>query len=250
MRMASRWLELIEKRACARLRQARQRELWDGTPPVPIEFVLEHLLELRISWETIEEKPDEEILASIRPATREVVLNETHRVRFEQWPGVERFSLAHEAGHADIFAMVDRDDQIAFFSSSYRPQHRSATKGNVVALPNQLKGLPADMRTNVLRRLRDHERARWARGEDTPFERRSVDHYAAVILMPEELLRAQATSRDLGEWRTVEYLAQTFGVSCAAMRIRLEELGLIFGIDDDGQLLREDPAQRDQGSLF
>lgn len=247
----SRWLGQIEERAYSRLRQLRQRGLWNGQPPVPVEHLVEHILELHIRWEVIQEEPDESIHACLRPATREIVLNETHRNRFQDQPGFERFSIAHEAGHADIFAAVGEADQIGLLAGiDYRPQRRSAINGDVFSLHARLRGIPQPIRTEVMQGLAALERQRRAVGADSPLERRGVDHYAAVILMPAEQMRAAVAATSLKSRRDIRQLADTFIVSAAAMGIRLQELGLIHSVAQDGTVLTTDPAAQLQGSLF
>ena len=62
------WYRKIEERAYYRLSQLRRPRpdgrapLWDGTPPVPVEHVAEHLLGLSITYDEIEEEEGEEIL--------------------------------------------------------------------------------------------------------------------------------------------------------------------------------------------
>ena len=251
MARTSRWLSQIEERAYSRLRQLRQRGIWDGQPPIPVEFVVEHILELHLRWEVIEEEPNETIFACLRPATREIVLNELHRVRFRDQPGLERFSIAHEAGHADVFALVLEAEQIGLLAGhEYRPQRRSATNGDVVSLHARLRELPSPIRTEVMLGVAALERERRAAGADSPLERRAVDHYAAVLLMPAEQVRSAVAAKRLTTRRDIRELAETFVVSTTAMRIRLEELGLIRGVTDDGSILVAEPADGEQGSLF
>jgi hypothetical protein len=68
--------------------------------------------------------------------------------------------------------------------------------------------------------------------------------------MPADLVRCAAADRDLADWRAVADLGRQFVVSTTAMRIRLQELGLIFGVDESGAILLTDPGQADQRSLF
>jgi hypothetical protein len=247
----ARWLDSIEGKAYRRLRELRERGLWDGRPPVPVDHVLEHLLDLSISWETVLEKDDEEILACLRPETRQVVLNERYRNRFESVPGLERFCKGHEAGHADVYALCAVADQIQLLPHyQYRPTKRSTPHGDVAVLTSRLRGLPRSVRTDVLQKLKGEERERRAAGEDTPLERRAVEHYAAVLLMPEEAVKASAAAVDLSRWPNVYALASEFDVSRVAMRIRLEELGLIHGVGPDGRILMTNPALAGQTDLF
>jgi hypothetical protein len=179
------------------------------------------------------------------------VLNEAHRARFEANRGLERFTIAHEAGHADVFALAAEADQHALLvGAHYQPERRSATKGQVLALHVRLRDLPREIRTEILLALAQEDRVQRASGEDSPLERRAVDHYAAVLLMPEDLIRTAISGRDLTSRATHTYLAREFEVSVTAMRIRLEELGLIPAVDHSGGVILTDPANEGQGSLF
>jgi hypothetical protein len=244
------WQRRIEEIAYRRLRQLTERGLWDGFPPVPIDHVIEHLLALTIVWETIAEEPDEEILACIRPGTSELVLNETHLELFKQNPGLERFSKAHEAGHADVFGLTAQRDQLTIFPEShYKPKRRSSTRGDVNVITRKLRELDGRTRAAVLRELNDETRRRQAEGEDPPLQRRSVDRYAATILMPEEQVRDRAHRGDLTSWPFVYELARGFAVSTTAMLVRLKELRLVFDVDGR-RIVLQDPALLDQTSLF
>ncbi len=242
---------MVEERAYSRLRQLRDRGLWDGRPPVPVEHVIEHLLKLAISWEVVSEQAGEQILACLRPEAMEVVLNESHRVQFEDIPGLERFSLAHEAGHADVFALTALSEQLGLLAKDvYRPAQRSAVRGPVAVILSRVPGVSREALREVMQAVMDSDRARHVAGEDTPFVRRTVDHYAAVLLMPEETVRSVSDGLDLSSWPTIQTLASEFQVSRTAMRIRLEECGLIQGVDERGRVVLRDHDLADQGELF
>lgn len=244
------WMREVERKAYERLRQLRERGFWDGAPPIPIDHVLEHLLGLSISWEEIEEEPGELIMACLRPETREVVLNERHLDLFREKPGLLRFSKGHEAGHADVFALAAETEQLTMaVETRYQPRRRSATRGPVSVIAERLRGLAPDVRTEVMRELVARQRAKRQAGEDSPWERRSVDHYAAVVLMPEGILRDAARDRVLSRWPAIYELATAFEVTVTAMIVRLKELGLIFDIED-GEILVRNPAHAGQGELF
>lgn len=243
-------MRLVESKAYLRLRQLQDRGLWNGVPPVPIDHVLEHLLGLSISWEVVEEGPGEEILACLRPQTREVVLNESYVDLFSQKPGLERFSKGHEAGHADVFALSTEQDQLGLLAPScYAPRKRSASRGEVAVVAERLKSLQPEIRTEVMRELLNQERARRAAGEDSPLERRSVDHYAAVLLMPEDLMREAIREKDPSQWSELYRLSEEFEVTISALVVRMKEMGLIFDVVDKEILLRN-PAEKGQGELF
>jgi hypothetical protein len=240
---------MIESRAYGRLRQLRDRLLWDGRAPVPVDHVLEQILGLSISYEIVSEEPGERILGCIRPERREVVLNEKYADLFTRQPGVERFTMAHEAGHADVFsAAASATEQAALFESPpYRPLQRSAAKGpvNVLAgrLVERIARYSRDERTTAMVRFRDLEILPISEGQDTPLVRRAVDHYAATLLMPEDLLKEALQGSDASLESTVRHLARRFRVSNSAMRIRLQEIGAARGASDSASIAL-------QGTLF
>ncbi len=264
------WYGKIDQLAFKRLHELqRPREngrppLWDGRPPVPVEHVAEHLLGLSIVFEEIEEAADEEILGCLRPEAREIVLNERHVQRFRDVPGCERLTIAHEIGHADVFGDVAATSQAALpgLSAGGYTRKRSSTKGDVrvlslqfsAAMKERLRNCTADVRAEALRRLelemRERERAQVAAGADTMMVRRAVNHYAATLLMPPDLVRQEARELDLSRWSSVDHLARHFVVSKESMRIHLETLDLIHGISDAGRILVRDPAEEQQLSIL
>lgn len=256
------WYGRIEQRAYMRLAALRRPRpggrspLWDGRPPVPVEHVAEHLLGLTISYDTIEERDGEAILGSLRPEAREIVLNDRHADRFREVPGSERHTIGHECGHADWFADVaTATEQVTppELAGEYHPHHRSATRGPVHVLRllhDRSRGRPPEIRTTALWRMRDMERQRIADGQDSPRVRRAVDHYAATLLMPEDLVRAKARGLDLSRWSAITDIAAEFVVSKESLCIRLSDLGLIHDIDDDGRVLLHDPREAGQLDLL
>jgi len=241
----SSWTNMIEARAYGRLRQLRERLLWDGRPPVPVDHVLEQILGLSISYEIVTEEPGERILGCIRPERREVVLNEKYADLFRGQPGVERFTKAHEAGHADLFsAAASVTEQVALFESTpYRPLQRSAAKGPVnvlaVRLAERIAGYSREMKTAAMVRFRDLERRSITEGQDSPMVRRAVDHYAATLLMPADLLKGAAVEFDVTLESSIRELARRFQVSNTAMRIRLQEIGLVRGASDSASVAEQ-----------
>ena len=250
------WLDRIELRTSQRLRELQQRKLWNGQPPVPVEHLIEHVLNLSISYEEVEEDPDEEILGSFRPSEREIVLNARHLDTFAAIPGRRRFTLAHEAGHADLYALTDTTVQGelgALLTGAYQPRHKSATRGPVAVtslrLAERLSRLSPKERNEFYRRLLDAERVRTAEGNDTPLVRRTVDTYAAMLLMPGDLVRAWAKSYDLTDYAQLRNLAREFEVSTTAMHNRVVDVGLAYE-GATGALQLTDPAHEGQHSLF
>ena len=261
------WYRKIEGRAYHRLTQLRRPRpdggapLWDGVPPVPVEHVAEHLLGLSITYDKIDEEEGEEILGCLRAEGKEIVLNERHADRFQRNPGTERHTIGHEIGHADVFGDVaDATEQLAIpeLCGAYRPRKRSAIRGDVrvlkitmtAAMKQRLDACEPEVREEVMRRWAERDRERSAGDQDTPLVRRAVDHYAATLLMPEEAVRSAACTLDLASWRSITELAARFGVSKQSMRIRLEELGFIYGVDESNRIMLENPAEADQFRLW
>ena len=56
---------------------------------------------------------------------------------------------------------------------------------------------------------------------DTPDEARSVNRYAAAILMPRAIIVDEARKIDRTQWPNLYRLAERFGVSISALRVRL-----------------------------
>ena len=258
------WYGRIERLACQRLGELRRRQrpngggpLWDGRPPVPVEHVAEHLLGLSICYDDVEEFEGETILGCLRPEAREIVLNERHADRFRENPGTERHTICHECGHADLFGDVaSATEQLCVpeLMADYRPRKRSAARGEVnvlrVLFDEQLRGRSPEVRTEVMRRWQERERQRISGGEDSPLVRRAVDHYAATLLMPEDLLRAEAHGLDLSRWSSVGELARRFVVSKESMLIQLKQFGLIYGMDENSRILVKNPKEEDQLELL
>lgn len=264
------WYGKIEDRAYARLAQLRRdrvgglRPLWNGEPPVPVEHIAEHLLGLSICYEPVEELEGEEILGCLRLETREIVLNEHHSDRFRSVPGAERHTIGHECGHADVFGEIANADMPALpgLPAATLTRKRSGLRGDVRVLKIQmnqamrarLANCTPDVRVEVLRRWelreREEERSRVAAGADSSIVKRAVDHYAATLLMPRDLVGREAKDLDLSLWSSVDLLARRFVVSKQAMVIQLESLGLIFGVAEDRRILMRDPAEGSQISLL
>ena len=71
-------------------------------PPVPVESILEDIVDLSILWDTMPEEPGQSILAGLDPNSRTVVFNETRLALVEERPGLYNTVLAHEAGHWEV----------------------------------------------------------------------------------------------------------------------------------------------------
>ena len=67
------------------------------SPPVPVERILEDVLDFRILWDPIPEPPGQSILAALEPGSKTVVFNEPRRALIDETQGLYNTVLAHEA---------------------------------------------------------------------------------------------------------------------------------------------------------
>lgn len=170
--------------------------------PVPIEPIVEGTLGLIISWEELRGNGGL-VLGAMRPATRTVAMNDLARDYFREFPGSEAFTFAHEAGHWVL--------------------HIDA---GLVGQPTL--GLAVASTEDVI-----CDRA--AEGPRPPAEWQA-DTFAASLLIPRDLLgQALRDAEHFQSWPTMFRLATHIGVSITALRIRLEQLGLLF-VGPNGEL--------------
>ena len=59
-----------------------------SSPPVPVERILEDVLDLSILWDDISEPPHQSILAALEPGSKTVVFNESRRMLLTDTPGL------------------------------------------------------------------------------------------------------------------------------------------------------------------
>lgn len=175
-------------------------------PPVPVEEILERHLRLALSVAPLDMLlPGQKVLGALDVTKREVLVDASlDPEEFPDREGRYRFTLAHEIGHWRM--------------------HRSVYKSlGALALHHELTSRACGLCRRV---------------------ERQADYFAACLLMPRHLVvQLWNLYAGLADFHTprcclvkhytpctaelVETLAIDFGVSHAAMRIRLEELNLI-----------------------
>ncbi len=218
--------ETVESLAEARLAELERVIGARLQPPIPIDLLAEQVLGLDFLWEEIDELPGEIVLGGLIPERRLIVLNERHLDLFRAKPGLERSTKGHEMGHWDLF--VDQS------TLDHPGLPGLATDGGFT-----LRGSPAG-RVQVLQGLlRDPDgvelvRDLMARADD-PAEARAVNRYAAAISMPKEIVRALVRDARPSRWPDLYRLAERFEVTITALRVRLEQLGLLY-VSPDGRL--------------
>ena len=190
----------LENQATRLLR--RHEELYDKVtcPPVPVEDIMEDVLELSILWDIIQEEPGQSILAELDPSCRRVVFNESRRDLIIETPGLYQTILGHEAGHWDVHVDKGLFQQMA------------------------LTGLEPTV--NCLYRTS---------GPGQAPQEIQAHKFMGFLLMPSHLLLQAIQNVDLMSWRELYRLRDEFQVTITALKIRLERLGLLY-ISRDGLL--------------
>jgi hypothetical protein len=159
-------------------------------PPVPVEWIAEHLLDLRLLWDALPSGVDAPVLGGLDYVRGEIVLNEAESRRFAAFPGLEAFTLAHEVGHWILHVPPPRRRQP--YLPGWEPTREMACGGN---------------------------------GTVAARREQQADRFAALLLMPTRLLLPRAERLDLTRFPARYRLRDEFGVSITAMNLRLHELG-------------------------
>jgi len=229
----------IEEIAASRLAELERRLGRPLSPPIPIDLIAEQVLGLDFLWEAIDELPREKVFGGLIAKKRLIVLNENRKRLFAEKPGLERSTKGHEMGHWDLFIdkgsldhptlfNVDGDGPFAF---------RSSPAGDVAII----KALDRDAEgRELLRKIQSRA--------DEPDEARAVNRYAAALSMPAEMIRADALKIDRTQWPNLYRLAERFEVTISALRVRLEQLGLLY-VDEHGKLYESRDAASGQTML-
>ena len=171
-----------------------------ASPPIPIEHLIEAHLELTIDWDDVPASADGVILACIDPRTRTLRMNASQRRHFEDYIGTESFTFAHEAGHWRLHICEGEGTQLGLFDD---------IQSEVFLCRGCAKGKPRD-------------RLEW-----------QADRFAAAMLMPPNMVRDHVKRMDVYSWPNLYRMRDAFGVTITALRVRLEELGLLYVAPDD-----------------
>ena len=166
-------------------------------PPVPVESILEDILDLSILWDAVPEKPGQSILAGLDPNNRTVVFNETRLALIEETPGLYYTVLAHEAGHWEAHvdpALLDQTP-LPRFEREFGCLYRQSGPG----------GDPKE---------------------------RQAHQFMGFLLVPSHLLRESIRDVDLLSWQNLYELRDLFQVTITALTVRLARLNLLYVSDD------------------
>ena len=171
-----------------------------SSPPVPVERILEDVLDLSILWDDISEHPHQSILAALEPGSKTVVFNESRRMLLTDTPGLYYTVLAHEAGHWEVH--VDHGHL------AQRP------------LPNLGRDFSCLYRSS---------------GPGQDLREVQAHRFMGFLLMPSNLLMEATRDVDLLSWPTLYGLRDRLQVTITALKVRLERLGLLY-VTEDGEL--------------
>lgn len=200
--VANRFLSDAELERLANRLLARYEERYGpiACPPVPVESILEDVLDLSILWDTVPEKPGQSVLAGLDPNNRTVVFNETRLTLIEETPGLYNTVLAHEAGHGEAHVDPALLDQAPLpdFEREFGCLYRQSGPG----------GDPRE---------------------------REAHQFMGFLLLPSHLLEEAVREVDLLSWPNLYALRDLFQVTITALTVRLAKLNLLY-ISDDKKL--------------
>ncbi len=196
---------VIEERASELLAAYGRRYGYVDRLPIPLEHLVDYHLELAFDCAVIPGSTPQ-IPAALDYGRRAIYLNDLARPLFDQYPGLENFSIAHEVGHWILH--VDH------------------------AALNQPGLFEVEQRHALLCRHGDRSRREI-----------QAERFAAYLLMPRDLILAAVDNRALTSWAKLYELAGESGVSISALTVRLAELGLVF-VNPDRSLSRTPVGQR------
>lgn len=182
--------------------------------PVPIERVIDQVLDIPIEWQPIPVSADRVIVSKlIQPSLgvpSRIVLNENLLSRhFRDYPGLEQTALGHEAGHAVFHLEAGRIQQLRLDltigdeSANFTSEADSLTTGLAAALA--MRGPDGD--------------DWWREWQAHTFMR--------FVLMPRRLLVPLLVDYHLGRWSELYRLRGQCEVTISALVVHLTRLGYI-----------------------
>lgn len=187
--------------------------------PIPIERVVDHLLDIPVLWESIPSREGRVIASKLTqpaPGTPAcIVLNEDLRHgKFQEFPGLERTALAHEAGHAVLHLDHGRIYQLGL--------------GVIVPGDNDVFSSEAERFIHA-NRLAEALAARGPVGDDW-WREWQAHTFMRFVLMPRRLLLPLLEGDGVLQWRGVGGLydlRDRFGVTISALTVHLAKLGIL-----------------------
>ncbi len=187
--------------------------------PVCVDHIIEYC-GLSILYDIIEEKPSEIIWGGLNIEKELIVINEKYMNVFQEKPGLERFTKAHELGHWDIYARQAIENKNLSFD------FREDVKKMVMRNSNQ--GLLSVILTAWIDEDVYSVYKEYTNRKDHPYVESAVDRYASCLLMPEHLIGDYVLSNDLTIWKNLYRMAEQFKVTISALCVRLQKLNIIY----------------------
>ncbi|MBI2842123.1 MAG: ImmA/IrrE family metallo-endopeptidase [Armatimonadetes bacterium] len=178
---------VLEQKAYELIRFHARKDDWTPALPIPVEAILERTLDLALVYEDLSPL-GESVLGSLFPVERTVYLNENYLQSFDDCPGMQRFTIAHEIGHWQMHV-------------------------NQAVLSQGL--LFGDSDTRII-----------CRDGDRDMKESAADRYAARLLMPKDLLQEAIPCYNVQTSSGFRRLAESIGVSFTALHYRLGDMAV------------------------
>lgn len=233
----------IEARAEHLLAEYERRARRPLPYPVPIERIVNRVLDLPVLWAPIPACNGREIVSKITQPTLDspshIVLNEDLLpTKFRDCPGLEQTALAHEAGHAVFHIEHGRRQQLGLGLTVAEDD---------VAFASEAHGLTDGFAEAVERGV---IAARGPIGDDW-WREWQAHTFMRFVLMPQRLLLPVIAEGGYQSWsgRNGLYdLRQRFGVTISTLTVHLEKLR-IARVDKEGKIHDLAPLAAGQRSL-
>lgn len=87
------------------------------------------------------------------------------------------------------------------------------------------------------------------RSDDRDWDEKNADKFAGYLLMPEKIVSMQMKGANIADWNDIRKMAEKFGVSAEAMRIKLESLNFLY-VDEGGKFFKSKAEFAGQRSLI
>lgn len=144
-------------------------------------------------------------------------------------------------GHWDLFVDKSKLEHPALFENAMQEilAYRSSTGGQIEVMRRLLS---CEQGIELLREIK--------RRSDPPDELRCVNRYAAAVLMPRAIIAEEAKRIDRTRWPNLYRLAERFDVTISALRVRLEQMNLLYVDQHTSRLYFSREEAQGQTRLF
>lgn len=186
--------------------------------PVPIEQILMQVYDLYVEWTEIKEENEITVLGGLAAKDKRIVLNSKHKQLFSITAGLERSTIGHEAGHWEYDidkTNLENCDSLNFPNVSLY-YSRSSEKYSLIT---SYRGNIQSGNTKILEDLKKY---------DSPDQARIVNRFAAALNMPIHLVKEYCRKNQIQSWSDFYKMKELFDVSSSALKVRLEQLKLLF----------------------